>query len=229
MGREMPARALYCLAMHRPMRIHDRGRPPHPDILTPAEWEVLSHLRRGLNNAQIARERGTTRDAVKYHLANIRLKLGMQERDDLADWARRQQMRAKDPMMIVYVSDLNRALEFYRDGLGLPLVSDERPKADFIHLDCDGLRLGLHPWKDYRGPWPSTGKTSGETLAATFEKGWMPGTTLHLGVGDIEEACHAVQAAGGRVIRGPETKPWGMTLAEVCDPDGNTFELSADT
>ena len=31
-----------------------RGRRPHPDILTPREWEVLDLLRERLTNEQIA-------------------------------------------------------------------------------------------------------------------------------------------------------------------------------
>lgn len=33
-----------------------RGRPRHPDVLTPRQWEVLELIRRGLTNEQIARE-----------------------------------------------------------------------------------------------------------------------------------------------------------------------------
>ena len=36
-----------------------RGRPPHPDLLTPAEWAVLDLVRHGMRRAEIARRRGT--------------------------------------------------------------------------------------------------------------------------------------------------------------------------
>ncbi len=72
--------------MHQPTKVHSRGRPPYPDVLTPAEWEVLSHVRKGLSNRQIAHRRGTSVDAVKYHLSNIRLKLEMEDRYSLMEW-----------------------------------------------------------------------------------------------------------------------------------------------
>ena len=31
-----------------------RGRPPHPDLLTPAEWQVLDQVRHGFRRADIA-------------------------------------------------------------------------------------------------------------------------------------------------------------------------------
>ena len=38
-----------------------RGRPPHPDILTPREWEILALLREGLSDPEIAERLGIGR------------------------------------------------------------------------------------------------------------------------------------------------------------------------
>ena len=43
-----------------------RGRPPHPGVLTPAEWRVLEELREGRTNAEIAvRLRGVVAPLLK--------------------------------------------------------------------------------------------------------------------------------------------------------------------
>lgn len=63
-----------------------RGRPPHPDILTPAEWHVLEQLRKGLTNAEIAVELGISPDGVKYHVSNMLAKLDLPDRHALAKW-----------------------------------------------------------------------------------------------------------------------------------------------
>lgn len=54
-----------------------RGRPPHPDVLTPAEWRVLELLREGLSNPEIAERLGLSRDTVKTHVGAILSKLGV--------------------------------------------------------------------------------------------------------------------------------------------------------
>ena len=54
-----------------------RGRPPHDDQLTPAEWSVVEWVRHGLTNRQIAERRGIGLDAVKFHVGNALAKLGL--------------------------------------------------------------------------------------------------------------------------------------------------------
>ena len=63
-----------------------RGRPPHPDVLTPAEWHVLDLVRHGLGRQQVAARLGVGVDAVKYHLANIGDKLGVRGIRRLRHW-----------------------------------------------------------------------------------------------------------------------------------------------
>ncbi len=63
-----------------------RGRRPHPDILTPREWEVLTLLREGASNPEIAERLGVSRDAVKYHVSEILSKLGLESREEAAAW-----------------------------------------------------------------------------------------------------------------------------------------------
>jgi DNA-binding CsgD family transcriptional regulator/catechol 2,3-dioxygenase-like lactoylglutathione lyase family enzyme len=63
-----------------------RGRPPHDDVLTPAEWAIVHAVRHGLSNARIALRRGISRDAVKFHVRNALAKLGLRRRADLQRW-----------------------------------------------------------------------------------------------------------------------------------------------
>lgn len=63
-----------------------RGRPRHPDILTPRQWDVLALLRRGLTNEEIARELNISADGVKYHVSDILGRLGVRNRHEAAVW-----------------------------------------------------------------------------------------------------------------------------------------------
>ena len=65
-----------------------RGRPPHPDILTPRQWEVLEHVGEGRTNEQIARQLGISADGVKFHVSEIITKLGVRSRGEAATWHR---------------------------------------------------------------------------------------------------------------------------------------------
>jgi len=67
-------------------RRHARGRPPHPDVLTPAEWRVLHHLRESLSNAAIAERLGVSINTVRTHVSSMLAKLSLEDREALARW-----------------------------------------------------------------------------------------------------------------------------------------------
>ena len=63
------------------------GRPPYPDILTPAEWRILDEVRTGATNAEIAIRLGLSPYTVKYHVSNILGKLELRNRRQIATWS----------------------------------------------------------------------------------------------------------------------------------------------
>ena len=63
-----------------------RGRPPYPDVLTPAEQRVLDELRKGGTNAEIAVRLGRSVETVRTHIASMLAKLDLADRDQLATW-----------------------------------------------------------------------------------------------------------------------------------------------
>jgi DNA-binding CsgD family transcriptional regulator len=63
-----------------------RGRPPHPDVLTPRQWEVLALIREGLTDREIAARLGISLDGVKFHVSEILGKLGVTSRNEAARW-----------------------------------------------------------------------------------------------------------------------------------------------
>lgn len=65
---------------------NSRGRPRHPDILTPAEWRVLEHIRHGRTNLEIAAQLGLSVNTVRYHVSNILAKLELRDREAVRRW-----------------------------------------------------------------------------------------------------------------------------------------------
>lgn len=63
-----------------------QGRPVHPDVLTPAEWRVLEHVRGGRTNQEIAVALGLSLNTVKTHISSMLGKLDMHHRYELAAW-----------------------------------------------------------------------------------------------------------------------------------------------
>jgi DNA-binding CsgD family transcriptional regulator/catechol 2,3-dioxygenase-like lactoylglutathione lyase family enzyme len=132
----------------------DRGRPPHPDILTPAEWRVVEAVRHGMTNSEIAKRRGISLDAVKYHVANALLKLGFSKRAELRRWngvRRDSNLFARESSMTDVkigaigqiarsVKDIAAATHWYGEVLGLPHLYSFGNLAFF---DCGGVRLFL--------------------------------------------------------------------------------------
>jgi DNA-binding CsgD family transcriptional regulator/predicted enzyme related to lactoylglutathione lyase len=202
-----------------------RGRPPHPDLLTPAEWQVLDWVRHGVRRNEIARQRGTSVDAVKYHLANISAKLGVRGRE-LRHWpgipmtsglTRRRndtEMNGSTTTPLgpigqvsLSIRDTARAEEFYGETLGLPHVFTF---GDLAFFDADGTRLYLHR-KD--------------------EADWRPGSILYFLVDDIHAAQDSLTAKGVNFSGAPHViytddatgdEEW-MTFFE--DGEGNTLAL----
>jgi DNA-binding CsgD family transcriptional regulator/catechol 2,3-dioxygenase-like lactoylglutathione lyase family enzyme len=132
-----------------------RGRPPHDDVLTPAEWRVAEFVRHGLTNPAIAARMGTSTDAVKFHVANILVKLGLPSRMELRHWTGIRRgaalaMQSHDGEQEVrmgpigqisrQVRNIAAARDWYGEVLGLPHLYSF---GDLAFFDCGGVRLFL--------------------------------------------------------------------------------------
>ena len=132
-----------------------RGRPPHADVLTPSEWRTVHAVQHGMTNAEIARRRGVSVDAVKFHVANALAKLGLRDRKALRAWfraprdgalanSRRTTMQTSQlgslGQIARSVGDIAASETWYRDVLGLSHLYTFGTLAFF---DCGGTRLML--------------------------------------------------------------------------------------
>ena len=167
------------------------GRPPHPDVLTPAEWTVAEGVRHGLTNRQIAERRGVSPDAVKFHVGNTLAKLGLENRRQLQRWEGVRGDRAltgQDPAMAGEialggigqvsrsVADIMDSEAWYRDVLGLPHLFTF---GDLAFFDCGGVRLYLQ---------------QGEV---------KPESILYFRVEDIHAAARTLDHKGVEIVSAP--------------------------
>jgi catechol 2,3-dioxygenase-like lactoylglutathione lyase family enzyme len=175
-------------------------------------------VRHGMSNREIATRRGISVDAVKFHVANALLKLGLARRTELRAW---RGVPADSPLgsgrgddMTLQlgaigqisrpVSDIAVAVEWYRDVLGLPHLYTF---GDLAFFDCAGTRLFL-----------SANGEAGEP------------SVLYFRVDDIQSAYDELTARGVTFEAAPHlihkhdsgVEEW---MAFFPDPDGHLLAL----
>ena len=126
----------------------------------------------------------------------------------------------------ITVSDLDRAVEFYRDVLGLDVLAEfsvggdafatgvdvPGASADFAHLDAGDIRLELVSYD------PEGESQSDPTLNE-------PGAS-HVGLGvDDVQAVYDSLPEDVETLSDPQTTESGTTILFVRDPEGNLVEI----
>jgi DNA-binding CsgD family transcriptional regulator/catechol 2,3-dioxygenase-like lactoylglutathione lyase family enzyme len=196
-----------------------RGRPPHGDLLTPAEWRTVEFVRHGLTNAEIARRSEISIDAVKYHVANALQKLGLSGRAKLRAWpgvrrdsALHEKERTMDEPLLQgkigqiarTVADVAISTRWYADVLGLRHLYSF---GSLVFFDCDGVRLFL---------------SQAEAV--------KPESILYFRVGDIRTSHDALASRGVVFTHAPHmihrhadgTEEW---MAFFSDPEGRPLAI----
>jgi len=105
------------------------------------------------------------------------------------------------------VRDLEKALAFYRDGLGLSLT---RRQGDLVIFDFGDLQFGVYP----------NTKAPGTPITTI---------TLSHNVGDnpsVRAVLQAALKAGARIITNAHVATWGGYSGCFADPDGHLWEVA---
>jgi catechol 2,3-dioxygenase-like lactoylglutathione lyase family enzyme len=179
-----------------------------------------------MSNREIARRRGISVDAVKFHVANALMKLGLERRAELRTWrgvpadsalqtsqASRQGVSDMAVQLGVIgqisrsVSDIQTAIDFYGKVLGLPHLYTF---GDLAFFDCGGTRL---------------------FLSANEESAGEP-SILYFRVDDIQTAYDELRGRGIEFENAPHlihkhddgVEEW---MAFFPDPDGHLLAIMA--
>ena len=167
-----------------------RGRPPYDDILTKTEWSIVHAVQHGMTTREIARRRGVSFDAIKYHIDNAMAKVGVPNRRALRRWFRApkgsalssQAPTGNEGLTLGQISrsvrDIRLSEAWYRDVLRIPHLFTT---GTFAFFQCGGVRLYL--------------------FQADAEP--TPESVIYFCVDAIEECYEALQGRGVEFINAP--------------------------
>jgi lactoylglutathione lyase len=114
------------------------------------------------------------------------------------------------------VGDLDRSIAYYRDVLGMELIS----RKDYPDGKFTLAFLGYG-----RNPEQAEIELTHNWGVESYELGTAYGHVA-VGVDDIHAVCNRIRAAGGKITREPGPMKHGTTvIAFVVDPDGYKIEL----
>ena len=113
------------------------------------------------------------------------------------------------------VSDMERAKQFYREGLGCPIAQDHGRFVAFRIGDAGAPGLALY---------------TGDALAydAGLAGDGYRGVTLSLIVDAterVDEVIAQAELAGGKILMPAHKADWGGYVGYFADPDGNLWKV----
>jgi uncharacterized protein len=135
-------------------------------------------------------------------------------------------MESRVNVITLAVEDLERALRFYRDGLGFTsgrIVGTEwtdeetgaRGAIAMFELD-GGLILSLYPRSDLA---KDAAIQAGEPTSGEFSLAQLVHSR-----GDVDRLLRTAESAGAAVTP-PHDRPWGIYSGYFRDPDGHLWEV----
>lgn len=127
-------------------------------------------------------------------------------------------MEPRISIVTLGVTDLPRAVRFYRDGLGFP--SDAKESDPIAFFVTTGTRLALYPRAQLAadispGVPPAGGGFGGITLAHNVRER-----------DEVDSVLAQAVAAGGRLEKAGQPTDWGGYSGYFSDPDGYFWEVA---
>jgi len=122
----------------------------------------------------------------------------------------------------VTVSDVDEAVAFYRDGLGLEVRNDVANGGfRWVTLGSDsqpGVEIVLSE------PHAGRSQADGDAMQELLAKGQLP--MLVFSTDDLDATFEKARAAGAEVLQEPIDQPWGPRDSAFRDPSGNTVRIA---
>jgi len=103
-----------------------------------------------------------------------------------------------------YVSDLNKAVEFYEKTLGL---EKKYQYSNYVGFECGSMEIGLIP---------KSGKQKMNPTSPSIE----------FLVDNVDKTYNELKGKGVKFIEELHDEPWGGRQAAFVDPDGHILEIT---
>lgn len=130
-------------------------------------------------------------------------------------------MKPNITVFTIGVDDLERALRFYRDGLGLAtpgIIGQEFAYGAVVFIDLQpGLRLALWPRTSIAH---DTGLPPTPPSATEFTIGHNVNTKA-----EVDAVMQQADAAGAQIVKAAHDTFWGGYAGYFQDPDGHLWEV----
>jgi catechol 2,3-dioxygenase-like lactoylglutathione lyase family enzyme len=131
-------------------------------------------------------------------------------------------MKPRIKVFTLGVSDLEKSLAFYRDGLGLPtqgIIGTEFEDGAVVFFNMnDDLILALYP----KSALAKDAKVSeGLPSPAEFSVGHIVGSKR-----EVDEVMEQAEKAGARITDRPHERFWGGYSGYFQDLDGHLWEIA---
>jgi len=122
----------------------------------------------------------------------------------------------------VTVSDVDEAVAFYRDGLGLEVRNDVA-NGGFRWVT---LGSASQPGVEIVLSEPHAGRSQadGDAMQELLAKGQLP--MLVFSTDDLDATFEKARTAGAEVLQEPIDQPWGPRDSAFRDPSGNTVRIA---
>lgn len=122
----------------------------------------------------------------------------------------------------ITVNDVDEAVAFYRDALGLEVRNDVANGG--FHWVTLGIPGQDHSQLVLSEPHAGRSQADGDALQELLTKGQLPMIVFR--TDDLDTAFERARAAGAEVLQEPIEQPWGPRDCAFRDPSGNMVRMS---
>jgi uncharacterized protein len=126
-------------------------------------------------------------------------------------------MKPKISVITLGVSDFQKSLRFYRDGLGFP-THNYKKEEEFAFFKLEGTWLAIYP----------SDKLAEDAMVPSAGSGFKATTLAHnvASRDEVDQVIALAVSVGAKLVKQPREASWGGYSGYFADPDGHLWEVA---